>query len=129
MRRVVCGVRDGRSVVLADGTAPTEHGFKALPGHVSAIMWATAADPSPGKVAEAAPVGIQAIPGPGETRLLMVLFPTATVLFGDGFDTVEADREQLEPFPGPAELLEADFHGIVRKRVGMGHKGEDDVKE
>src|SRR3546814_13070555 len=66
MRRVVCGVRDGRSVVLADGTAPTEHGFKALPGHVSAIMWATAADPSPGQVAEAAPVGIQAIPGPGE---------------------------------------------------------------
>src|SRR3546814_767449 len=86
MRRVVCGVRDGRSVVLADGTAPTEHGFKALPGHVSAIMWATAADPSPGQVAEAAPVGIQAIPGPGETRLLMVHFPPATVMFGDGFD-------------------------------------------
>src|SRR3546814_19996780 len=61
--RGVCGVGDGRSVVLADGTAPTEHGFKALPGHVSAIMWATAADPSPGQVAEAAPVGIQAIPG------------------------------------------------------------------
>src|SRR3546814_18833248 len=84
MRRVVCGVRDGRSVVLADGTAPTEHGFKALPGHVSAIMWATAADPSPGQVAEGARVGIQATPGTGETRLLMVPFQPATVFGSAG---------------------------------------------
>ena len=114
MRRVVCGVRDGRSVVLADGIAPTEHGFKALPGHVSAIMWATEADPSPGQEAEAAPIGIQAVPGPGETRLLMVHFPPASVMFGDGFDPVEADREQLEHLPGLAELFEADCPGMHR---------------
>src|SRR3546814_1725637 len=77
-------------------------------------MWATAADPSPGQVAEAAPVGIQAIPGPGETRLLMVHFPPATVMFGDGFDPVEADREQLEHLPGLAELFEADCPGMHR---------------
>src|SRR3546814_2690014 len=35
-------------------------------------------------------------------------------MFGDGFDPVEADREQLEHLPGLAELFEADCPGMHR---------------
>lgn len=114
MRRVICGVRDGRSVVFADGPAPTEHRFKALPGHVSSIMWATAPNPAPEQMTETATIGMTAVPGPGETRLLMVHFPPASVMFGEGFDPAEADREQLEHLPGLADLFEPDCPGMHR---------------
>ena len=114
MRRVVCGVIEGKSVVLSDGKAPTEHAFAALPGHVSSIMWGTAADPSSEPIAEAAPVGVRAVPGPGETRLLLAHFPPASVMFGKGFDPIEAEREQLMHLPGLAELFEPDCPGMHR---------------
>lgn len=114
MRRVVCGVVEGKSTVLSDGEAPTEHAFAALPGHVSSIMWGTFANPVLEPVVEAAPLGVRAIPGPGETRLLLAHFPPASVMFGEGFDPIEADREQLAHLPGLAELFEADCPGMHR---------------
>lgn len=114
MRRVVCGNRNGQSVVISDGRAPAEHRFEHLPDHGAAIMWSTQPVPGVDPMEEAAPVGTTATPKAGETRLLMVRFPPSSVMFGPGFDPVAADLEQRQHLPGLAERFEADCPGMHR---------------
>ncbi|GEO17196.1 cupin domain-containing protein [Microvirga aerophila] len=113
-RRVVTGTVNGKAVFLSDGPVPTEHEYQTLPGHRTSICWATLKDPSSEPVTEAAPVGVGALPLPGETRLLIVHFPPASVMFGPGFDPAGADSEQRKHLPGLAETFEPDAPGMHR---------------
>lgn len=111
IRRLVTGRRAGKSVVLSDGPVPTEHHFEALPGMMSAIIWATAPSPEV-DVEEAAPVGTPAHPAPGHTVMSVVDFPPDSVMAQPGFDPAAADAEQFKHLPGLAERFEVDNPGM-----------------
>jgi mannose-6-phosphate isomerase-like protein (cupin superfamily) len=112
-RRVVTGVRDGRSVVVSDGPVPNAHHYSAIPGMMTSVVYATAAVPHlPQDGAEAAPRGLHVPPGPGETRLMIVTFPPDSSLEGADFDPTAADAEQRQFIPGLAERFEADAPGM-----------------
>ncbi|TAK98322.1 MAG: cupin [Rhodospirillaceae bacterium] len=114
VRRVVTAVEAGKSIFRSDGSVPTEHVYKALPGFMTSICWSTSAQPSNTSVIEAAPLGTRAIPGPGETRLMIVRFPPDSVMVGPGFDPKAAGAEQTIHMPGLAELFEIDNPGMHR---------------
>ena len=113
-RRVVTGVRAGRSVVLSDGSPPNAHAYAALPGFMSSVLWATAATPAvpPEPGHEPAPPGVRVTPPPGETRLLVVRFPPDAIFADPRFDPARAAEEQAAHLPGLAEAFEADNPGM-----------------
>ncbi|NEW36037.1 cupin domain-containing protein [Nocardia cyriacigeorgica] len=111
LRRVVTGTRDGKSVILSDGPAPTEHAFRAWPGLNSAIVWTTAPEPEV-DVKESAPVGVSAHPDPGHALMFVVDFPPDSVLAGPDFDPAGVGPEMAEHLPGLAERFEPDNPGM-----------------
>ena len=59
-RRVVTGLRDGKSVFVSDGPVPNGHHYEAIPRFMTSVCWATAPIPSlPLAHTEAAPPGLQ----------------------------------------------------------------------
>lgn len=110
-RRLVTGRNAGRSVVLSDGTVPTEHRYGAVPGMTSAVVWTTGVHPEV-DVKEAAPVGVSAHPAPGHTVLLVVDFPPDSVMMQPEFDGAAAGAEQAQHLPGLAERFEVDNPGM-----------------
>lgn len=112
-RRVVTGIRDGKSVFVSDNTVPNAHLHRAIPGFMTSVCWATPSqltltldgtDPSwP---------AIRITPAPGETRLMIVRFPPDSVMAGPSFDPVAADAEQRQHLPGLAELFEREAPGM-----------------
>lgn len=114
-RRVVTGVRDGKSVVVSDGPAPNAHHYTSIPGMLTSVVYATAAPPRlPQHDTETAPPRMHVLPKPGETRLMMVAFPPDSLFALPGFDPVAADAEQREFIPGLAERFESDMPGMHR---------------
>jgi hypothetical protein len=114
-RRVVTGLRDGRSVVISDGPVPNTHHYASVPGMTTCVVYATAAPPAlPQPEAETAPPRVHVPPAPGETRLMIVTFPPDATFARPGFDPAAADAEQREFIPGLAELFEADAPGMHR---------------
>jgi hypothetical protein len=114
-RRVVSGVRDGKSVVISDGPVPNAHHYTSIPGMMTSVIYATTATPSlPQDDGECAPAGLKVPPAPGETRLMIVTFPPDTSMARPEFDPAAADAEQREFIPGLAELFEADAPGMHR---------------
>lgn len=112
-RRVVTGIRDGRSIVVSDGPIPNAHVHTATPGLVSALAWATPRHPGlPVDQADSAHPGIAVTPAPGETRFLIVTFPPDSVMATPGFDPVAAGKEYATHLPGLAELFERDHPGM-----------------
>lgn len=114
VRRVITGNVKGKAVFISDGDVPTDHVYRTLPGHRTAVCWATASNTLQDTVREAAPIGTSAVPAPGETRLLIVTFPPASTMFGPGFDPAGADAEQREYVPGMVETFELDDPGMHR---------------
>lgn len=112
-RRVVTGIRDGKSVILSDGSAPNAHLHLATPGLMSAVLWTTAAVPQlPQGEQEPAPPGVPILPPPGATTLLIVSFPPDAVMADPRFDPGAAGAEYLEHLPGLAEAFEPQHPGM-----------------
>lgn len=117
-RRVVTGLRDGRSVVVSDGPVPNAHHYASVPGMMTSVVYATAASPLlPQEEVETAPLRMHVPPSPGETRLMIVTFPPDSLLALPEFDPVAADAEQREFIPGLAELFEADAPGMHQSKT------------
>ncbi len=112
-RRVVTGLRDGKSVLVSDGTPPNAHLHAGWPGHMTSVCWTTAPDLTlPLAETESAPPGIRVTPEPGETRLMIVRFPPDRVFASPNYDPVTAAAEQAAHVPGLAERFEAENPGM-----------------
>ena len=112
-RRVVTGIRDGKSVFVSDDTVPNAHLHQAIPGFMTSVCWATPSQlrlPLDGS--DPSFPGINITPAPGETRLMIVRFPPDSVMAGPSFDPVAADAEQRQHLPGLAELFEREAPGM-----------------
>ena len=112
-RRVVTGLRNGKSVIVSDAPVPNSHVHVATPGQMSAVVWATAplAQLSDAGT-EAAPPGLRVTPMLGETRLLIVTFPPDAVMADPRFDPAAAGAEYGQHLPGLAELFEPEHPGM-----------------
>ena len=110
INRVVTGHGDdGSSLVAMQSAPPRTDVFKHIPGMVSRLVWATGpvprlpfvgTDPTPGVTSF--------VPGPGETRFIVVTFPPDSVFGAADFDPEAAVRENLAVSPGLAERFEPD---------------------
>jgi hypothetical protein len=110
LNRVVTGhAPDGSSWVAMQSAPPRTDVFKHIPGMVSRLVWATG--PGQGLSAGASdptPAVSNFVPGPGETRFIMVTFPPDAVFGAANFDLEAAIRENLAVSPGLAECFEPD---------------------
>ncbi|MGO4568886.1 cupin domain-containing protein [Rhizobium sp. 2YAF20] len=112
-RRVVTGLRDGKSVFVSDGPTPNAHVYKSVPGHMTSVVYATASEPRlPQDHAETAPPQIRVPPEPGETKLMVVVFPPDSVFAT--VDPAAALDEQAVHIPGLIEAFEANAPGMHR---------------
>jgi hypothetical protein len=112
-RRVVTGLRGGKSVFVNDGPVPNAHHYQSIPGMMTSVIYATAARPAlPQDEAEQAPPQMHIPPAPGETRLMIVTFPPDAGFMSPSFDPAAADAEQRIHVPGLAERFEAEAPGM-----------------
>lgn len=112
-RRVVTGIRNGKSVFISDGPVPNTHVFQSVPGFVNSVCWATAPVPQlPVSAEDPVPAGTLLTPAPGETRLLVVCFPPDAVMTDPAFDGPAAAAEQTHHLPGLVERFEAENPGM-----------------
>ncbi|WP_201840526.1 cupin domain-containing protein [Microvirga zambiensis] len=112
-RRVVTGIRDGKSVFISDGPVPNAHHYDAVPGMMTSVIYATAERPRlPQGEAEPAPPHVFIPPKLGETKLMIVTFPPDSSFASAEFDPASADAEQRVHIPGLAEKFEADAPGM-----------------
>jgi len=115
VRRVVASNGpDGKSGVLSDGIAPRAAEYASVPGFASALLWSTPAAPAVGASAPAADATpeVSFVPGPGETRLMMVTFPPDAVMMRADFDPMAFGAEFACNAPGLAERFEIDHPGM-----------------
>jgi hypothetical protein len=110
IRRVVTGHdARGSATVAIDSAPPRTNVLASIPGMVSRIVWATGSAPViPFDGKDPTPSVSSIVPGPGETRLVMVTFPPDSVFAAPSFDPAAAARENLAVNPGLAELFEPD---------------------
>jgi hypothetical protein len=112
-RRVVTGIRNGKSVFVSDGPVVNAHHYDAIPGMMTSVIYATASKPAlPQAQTEQAPLGMFILPAPGETRLMIVNFPPDSGFANPNFNPIAADAEQRIHVPGLAEHFEADAPGM-----------------
>ena len=112
-RRVVTGIRAGKSVILSDGPPANAHVHESVPGFMTSVCWATAPVPAlPLGAGEPAPPRMPITPAAGETRLMVVRFPPDAVMSGPAFDPIAAGREQALHLPGLAERFEIENPGM-----------------
>ena len=115
MRRVITGVVDGKSVFLADGEPANQHAYVGWPGHSTSVLWATATLPSLPIAAQDQPMpGVDVIPAPGETRLMIVRFPPDTIFADPRFDGPGYTTEAAIHLPGLIDAFEPDGSGMHR---------------
>lgn len=112
-RRVVTG-RDseGRSFVLSDGAAERAYELEHTPGMSNELIWATDAHQQVLPNLGTAPVDY--VPAPGETRVMIVQFPSDSIFAAPGFDPDASGEEQARLLPGLAERFEPDNPGFHR---------------
>ena len=88
---------------------PRTDAFRQIPGMVSRLVWATGSPPRvPFDGTDPTPGVTSFVPGPGETRFIVVTFPPDSVFADPGFDPAAAVRENLAISPGLAERFEPD---------------------
>ena len=115
-RRVVTGMKDGKSVFLSDGAPANVHEYEGWPGFMTSVIWATATVPSlpPDPATEPAPQGLSVTPPPGETRLMIVRFPPDAVFADPRFNPELTGEEQRVHLPGLIDCFEAEDPGMHR---------------
>lgn len=95
-RRVITGVREGKATFLSDGPTPNAHHYQSIPGFMTSVVYTTANPPSvPGHDEETAPPQVRIVPAPGETTLLVVTFPSDSVMASPEFGPAAAVSEQV----------------------------------
>jgi len=110
VHRIVTGHgNEGESRIAMDSTPPRTDVFSHVPGMVSRLIWATGPVPAlPFEGIDPTPAMASFVPGPGETRFIVVTFPPDAVFAAPGFDPQAAARENLAVSPGLAECFEPD---------------------
>ena len=110
IHRVVTGHgQDGSSLIAMQSAPPRTDVYTHIPGMVSRLVWATGAAPGlPVGAADPTTAVTSFVPGPGETRFLVVTFPPDAVFGAVEFDPEAAVRENLAVSPGLAERFEPD---------------------
>jgi len=114
VRRVVTGIGpEGRSGVVSDAPAPRSVNYTTVPGFASALLWSTPAGAAVGKgqPKDDSPE-ISFVPGPGETRLMIVSFPPDAVMMRPDFDGAAFGAEFARNAPGLAESFEMEHPGM-----------------
>lgn len=112
-RRVVTGHADKKAVIVSDGQTRKNKDFVHVSGMSSTLLWETRATPV---VAHdgSDPISEQSsyIPRPGETRLMIVVFPPDSVMMSPSFDPAAAGQEYMEHMPDLAQKFETDNPGM-----------------
>lgn len=114
VRRVVTGTgAEGRSGVVSDGPAPRAASYRTVPGFESALIWSTQANATVGRDTprDDSPHA-SFVPGPGESRLMIVNFPPDAVMMRSDFDPAAFGAEFAANAPGLAESFEMDHPGM-----------------
>ncbi|HSV54360.1 MAG TPA: cupin domain-containing protein [Burkholderiaceae bacterium] len=113
-RVVVSNGADGKSTIVSDGAAPRAATYKSVPGFASALLWSTSATPAVGASVSPADATPEArfVPGPGETRLMIVTFPPDSVMMRADFDPAAFGAEFAQNAPGLAERFEMEHPGM-----------------
>ena len=109
-RRIITGLRDGRSVLVADELRPGI-ALTSIPGFHFNEIWtteSTARHPAP---ITHTPSGGW-LPSAGGTQFQIVVFPPDAVLGQPDFDPVAAAEEQRRLFPGVASHFDPDHPGM-----------------
>lgn len=115
MRRVITGVVDGKAVFLADGEPANRHEYQGWPGHVTSVIWSTAATPALPVSKELEPQpGAKVSPAPGETRLMMVRFPPDSIFADPRFDGPGYESEARFHLNGLIDAFEPEGNGMHR---------------
>lgn len=114
VRRVVTGVdANGHAVVASDGPAPVTHDFTHVPGMSTTLVWATVPPASLAGGSADPTVDLRRdLPGPGETRFVIVAFPPDTVFGDEHFDPRAAEDEQRRVSPDLAATFETAEPGM-----------------
>ena len=117
MRRVITGVVGGKAVFLADGAPANRHEYEGWPGHVTSVIWSTAASPILPIGAEDEPQpGAMVLPSPGETRLMIVRFPPDTIFADPSFNGPGYEAEAAFHLKGLIDAFEPEGNGMHQTR-------------
>lgn len=111
IRRLVTGKVDDKSVVLSDAPVSRSHDYVNVPGFSTALVWSTSASDKANEVDPITPT-TSYIPGPGETRLLVVSFPPDTVYLAGQFSPLAAYAEQQEHLTGLIDYFDPEHPGM-----------------
>lgn len=110
IRRVITGVQEGRSVIVADEELAGT-GFTSIPSMRFQEVWTTSAVPSHPASTVHNPSGGY-LPGPGETQLQILTIPPASFFSSPDFDPEAAHEEQMKLIPGVASLMDPENPGM-----------------
>jgi len=114
IRRVVAGVdKDGKSVVLSDGTAPSTFDHQYLPGQAHTRIWqtdrtVTTAPPTTEPTTDTGPLSL----GPGGSSFLILQVAPDSVVTDPRFDGAKAAQELATYLPDIAAAMEPDNPGM-----------------
>jgi mannose-6-phosphate isomerase-like protein (cupin superfamily) len=116
VRRIVTGERNGKSVVVSDGSMENTHDYASVPGFRTTLAWATMqASPVLPHDGRDPVVNVKSmLPDPHGTRLMVVQFPPDSVMTSPDFDPAAAGAEYAKHLPGLAETFEPDGSGMHR---------------
>jgi len=110
IRRIVTGVRGGKSVVVSDANLEG-YEFQSVPGMSQTGLWATDAVPADlGSAEEISPETV--LPPKGGSRFVQVTFPPDSVMQASDFDPEAAGREYSEQLRDFAACFEPDSPGM-----------------
>ena len=100
-RRVVTNINTiGKAILQSDGVPPWSKEMVHTPGFASSFIWATSPAPKiPTSGDDPTDTATSIVPGPGETRFLVVTFPPDSVFADPAIDFAKANQEQAEESP------------------------------
>lgn len=116
IRRIVTGLKDGKSVVVSDGTPFRSHAYEHATGLASSFAWTTPSRPRLSAVNQGESVTDDTtfIPRPGETRFMIVQIPPDSYATHEDYDSMAAVEEMAVHQPDLLATMEPDAPGMHR---------------
>ena len=114
-RRVVTNINTiGKAILQSDGVPPWSKEMVHTPGFASSFIWATSPAPKiPTSGDDPTDTATSIVPGPGETRFLVVTFPPDLVFADPAIDFAKANQEQAEEFAWSRRIIRARSSGCA----------------